>query len=107
MVNRLNNNTELKWDANTDADIAGYEIVYRDTTAAEWTNSIPVPIEGVSNALVAAATSAGGNADMNYVVKAMSKDNYSLACVPSIRPGNGVPCRIHDPCGRVTIATCK
>jgi len=58
MVNRLNNDTELKWDANADADIAGYEVVYRDTTASEWTNAIPV-----------------GNV-LTYVVKGMSKDNY-------------------------------
>ena len=91
MVNRLNNNTELKWDANTDADIAGYEIVYRDTTAAEWTNSIPVPIEGVSNALVAAATGAGGNADMSYVVKSMSKDNYFFGVRAFDKAGNRSP----------------
>src|SRR4030095_2952480 len=39
VVNRLTNDTELKWDENTDADLAGYEIVWRDTTAAEWTDS--------------------------------------------------------------------
>jgi Zn-dependent M28 family amino/carboxypeptidase len=39
VTGRLTNDTELKWDANTDADIAGYEIVWRETTAAEWTDS--------------------------------------------------------------------
>ena len=91
MVNRLNNNTELKWSANTDADIAGYEIVYRDTTAAEWTNSIPVPVEGVSNALTAAASGAGGQADMTYIVKAMSKDNYFFGVRAVDKAGNRSP----------------
>jgi hypothetical protein len=91
MVNRLNNNTELKWSANTDADIAGYEIVYRDTTAAEWTNSISVPVEGVANALTAVATGAGGQADMTYVVKAMSKDNYFFGVRAVDKAGNRSP----------------
>lgn len=73
MVNRLGNDTELKWDANTDADLAGYEIVYRDTTAAEWTNMIPV-----------------GNVT-NYVVKAMSKDNYFFGVRAVDKAGNKSP----------------
>src|SRR6185503_19517704 len=36
---RLSNDTDLKWEANKEPDLAGYEIVWRDTTAAEWTNS--------------------------------------------------------------------
>ena len=91
MVNRLNNNTELKWSANTDADIAGYEIVYRDTTAAEWTNTIPVPIEGVANVLTAAAAGAGGQADVTYVVRAMSKDNYFFGVRAIDKAGNRSP----------------
>ena len=55
---RLTNDTDLKWDANTDADLAGYEVVWRDTTAAEWTHSV----------WVGTATS--------YTAPKMSKDNY-------------------------------
>ena len=54
----LTNDTSLKWDANTDADLAGYEIVWRDTTAPLWTDSKFV-----------------GNVT-NYTFKEMSKDNY-------------------------------
>ncbi|HSB28630.1 MAG TPA: M20/M25/M40 family metallo-hydrolase, partial [Pyrinomonadaceae bacterium] len=36
---RLSNDTDLKWDANKEPDIAGYEIVWRDTTSPVWTNS--------------------------------------------------------------------
>jgi hypothetical protein len=38
----LTNDTTLTWDANTDPDLAGYEIVWRDTTEEDWTNAIPV-----------------------------------------------------------------
>lgn len=54
----LSDNTDLKWDANKEPDLAGYEIVWRDTTAATWTNSRSV-----------------GNVS-SYTMKGMSKDNY-------------------------------
>jgi hypothetical protein len=38
----LTNSTTMTWDANTDPDLAGYEIVWRETTAPDWTNAIPV-----------------------------------------------------------------
>jgi hypothetical protein len=38
----LTNSTTLTWNANTDPDLAGYEIVWRETTAPDWTNAIPV-----------------------------------------------------------------
>ncbi len=38
----LTNNTDLEWDRGTEPDLAGYEVVWRETTAAEWTNTIPV-----------------------------------------------------------------
>ena len=36
---RLTNDTDLKWDANKEPDLAGYEIVWRDTTSPVWTNA--------------------------------------------------------------------
>jgi hypothetical protein len=38
----LTNSTTLTWNTNTDPDLAGYEIVWRETGAADWTNAIPV-----------------------------------------------------------------
>jgi hypothetical protein len=38
----LTNDTQLVWNANTDPDLAGYEVVWRETTAPDWTNAIPV-----------------------------------------------------------------
>lgn len=55
---RLSNDTDLKWDANQEPDLAGYEILWRDTSAALWTNS----------RWVGKVTS--------YTMKGLSKDNY-------------------------------
>src|SRR5687768_11258315 len=66
----LNNDSVLRWDASTDPDIAGYEVVWRDTTAAEWTNAIPV-----------------GNV-ATYTAKAMSKDNFFFGVRAVDKSGN-------------------
>jgi hypothetical protein len=39
---QLTNNTDLAWDRGTEPDLAGYEVVWRETTAPEWTHAIPV-----------------------------------------------------------------
>ena len=36
------NTTTLTWDANTEPNLAGYELLMRETTAADWTNVIRV-----------------------------------------------------------------
>ena len=38
----VTNDTTLSWDMGTDADLAGYEIVVRETTSDEWEKVIPV-----------------------------------------------------------------
>jgi hypothetical protein len=70
---RLTNDTELKWDANTDPDIAGYEIVWRDTTSPVWTNAMYV-----------------GNVT-TWVVKGMSKDNFFFGVRAVDKDGNRSP----------------
>jgi len=70
---RLTNDTELKWDANTDTDLAGYEIVWRETTAPEWTDSSFV-----------------GNVT-NFLVKGRSKDNYFFGVRAVDKAGNKSP----------------
>lgn len=70
---RLTNDTDLKWDANTDTDIAGYEVVWRDTTSAFWTNSLFV-----------------GNVT-TYTAKEMSKDNYFFGVRAVDKNGNKSP----------------
>ncbi|HEX8735029.1 MAG TPA: M28 family metallopeptidase, partial [Pyrinomonadaceae bacterium] len=70
---RLGNDTELKWDAAGDADLAGYEIVWRDTISPVWTNSRAV-----------------GNVT-NFVIKGMSKDNYFFGVRAVDKDGNKSP----------------
>jgi len=36
------NTTTLTWNANPETNLTGYEVVWRETTAADWTNVIPV-----------------------------------------------------------------
>lgn len=51
---RLTNDTDLRWDANPESDLAGYEVVWRDTTEPVWTHSRLVgnvtsfTVEGIS-----------------------------------------------------------
>lgn len=73
LTTRLTNDTDLKWDASTDADLAGYEVVWRDTTAAEWTNSRFV----------------AGTA--TYTAKGMSKDNFFFGVRAVDKEGNKSP----------------
>ena len=73
VTTRLTNDTELKWDANTDVDLAGYESVWRDTTSPEWTDSIFV-----------------GNVT-NFLMKARSKDNYFFGVRAIDKAGNKSP----------------
>ena len=38
----LTNSTTLRWNRGTDADLAGYEVVWRETTSPDWTHVIEV-----------------------------------------------------------------
>ena len=69
----LANDTVIRWDANKETDIAGYEIVWRDTTAATWTNSL-----------------SAGNV-LTYTMKGMSKDNYFFGVRAVDKDGNRSP----------------
>jgi hypothetical protein len=73
ITGRLTNDTDLKWDANADADLAGYEIVWRETNQPFWTNS----------QFVGAVT--------NFTMKEMSKDNYFFGVRAIDKAGNRSP----------------
>ena len=84
---RLQNDTELKWDANTEPDLTGYEIVWRDTTAPVWTNSKAV-----------------GNVT-SFMMKGMSKDNYFFGVRAIDKEGNRSAVTYPKPLGRIAPAT--
>ncbi|WP_203826391.1 M20/M25/M40 family metallo-hydrolase [Actinoplanes palleronii] len=39
---QLTNQTTLRWTVGTEPDLAGYEVVWRETTAPDWTDVLPV-----------------------------------------------------------------
>ena len=73
VTGRLTNDTELRWTANPEPDLAGYEILYRDTVAPYWTHVIPV------------------NRVTTYAVREMSKDNYFFGVRAVDREGHRSP----------------
>jgi acetylornithine deacetylase/succinyl-diaminopimelate desuccinylase-like protein len=73
IAQRLSNDTELRWEANKEPDLADYEIVWRETTDAVWTNSKPV-----------------GNVT-SFTMKGMSKDNYFFGVRAVDKDGNKSP----------------
>ncbi len=79
LTTRLTNDTDLKWDANKEPDLAGYEIVWRDTTSPVWTNARAV-----------------GNVT-SFTMKAMSKDNYFFGVRALDKQGNRSPVSFPHP----------
>lgn len=73
VTTRLGNDTELKWDASNEADIAGYEIVWRDTMSPVWTDSKFV-----------------GNVT-SFVMPNMTKDNWFFGVRAIDKAGNKSP----------------
>lgn len=79
LTTRLTNDTDLKWDANKETDLAGYEIVWRDTTSPVWTNARAV-----------------GNVT-SFTMKGMSKDNYFFGVRAVDKQGNKSPASFPHP----------
>ena len=70
---RLTNDTDLKWDANKEPDLAGYEIVWRDTTSPVWTDSRAVGMV------------------TSFTMTSKSKDNYFFGVRAFDKEGNKSP----------------
>jgi hypothetical protein len=66
----LSVDTQLEWQPNPEPDLAGYEIVYRDTTEPTWTHTIKV-----------------GNVT-SFTVKGITKDNFLFGVRAIDRDGN-------------------
>jgi hypothetical protein len=69
----LTNSTTLTWAANNEPDLAGYEIVWRDTTAPEWQHSV-----------------SAGNVT-RFTVPKVSKDNEIFGVRAIDKQGNASP----------------
>lgn len=82
IISRLSDDTELHWDANTEPDLAGYEIVWRETTAPAWTNSKSV------------------GKVTSFTLKGMSKDNYFFGVRAIDNDGNRSPVTYPTPMTR-------
>jgi hypothetical protein len=70
IVARLENDTTLRWSASQAPDLAGYEVVWRDTTAPAWEHALYV-----------------GNVT-NVVMKELSKDNLQFGVRALDRDGH-------------------
>lgn len=74
---KLENDSSLVWRANTEPDLAGYRIVWRETTAAQWQGS-----QDVGN--VTEATVKLSKDNYFFGVQAIDKDgNVSVATYPT------------------------
>jgi len=72
----LQNDTTLRWDANPEPDLAGYRIVWRETTAPLWQNHKDV-------GLVTRFTLPVSKDNVVFGVQALDKDgNVSVASFP-------------------------
>ena len=73
VTRRLTPDTELQWQANTEPNLAGYEVVWRETTSPTWTHH-----RFVGNVL-------------QYTVVGLSKDNYIFGVRAVDRAGRRSP----------------
>jgi len=70
---RLENDTTLRWAANREPDVAGYRIVWRDTTAPDWQHARDV-----------------GDVT-RFTLAGVAKDNYVFGVEAYDRDGNVSP----------------
>ncbi|HEY0728488.1 MAG TPA: M28 family metallopeptidase [Pyrinomonadaceae bacterium] len=82
IVSRLSDDTELRWEANKEPDLYGYEIVWRDTAWPTW--------QGVKS--VGKVTS--------FTLKGMSKDNYFFGVRAVDKEGHRSPVTFPRPVTR-------
>jgi hypothetical protein len=80
---KLENDTTLRWDGNPEPDLAGYRVVWRDTTAPLWEHHKDV-------GLVTRVTLPVSKDNVIFGVQAIDKDgNVSVASFPTPLPAPG------------------
>jgi hypothetical protein len=82
IISRLSDDTELRWEANKEPDLYGYEIVWRDTAFHSWQGSQSV-----------------GNVT-SFTLKGMSKDNYFFGVRAVDKEGHRSPVTFPRPMTR-------
>ena len=74
------NTTTLSWDANPEPDLAGYEVVMRETTSPDWTSAV-----GVGNVTTVTLNISKDN--VQFGLRAIDKAGHrSPAAFPQVRP---------------------
>lgn len=69
VTEKLENGTTLRWEASPEPDVAGYEVVWRETTSAQWTNAMDV-------GMVTTSTLNLCKDDWFFGVRAYDKEGY-------------------------------
>jgi hypothetical protein len=82
IISRLSDDTELRWEANKEPDLYGYEIVWRETAWPVWQGVRPV-----------------GNVT-SFTLKGMSKDNYFFGVRAIDKEGHRSPVTFPRPMTR-------
>lgn len=82
IVSRLSDDTELRWEANKEPDLYGYEIVWRDTAWPTWQGVKPV------------------GKVTSFTLKGMSKDNYFFGVRAVDKEGHRSPVTFPRPVTR-------
>jgi len=79
LTQALTNDTDLVWTRGAEPDLAGYEVVWRETTDPDWTHVIPV-------------------GDVTSVPSPTSRRTTSIsACAPSTTAGHHSPAAFPTP----------
>jgi hypothetical protein len=69
ITSQLTNDTTLRWQRGTEPDLAGYEVLWRETTAPDWTHVIPVGD-------VTTATIDLSKDNVQFAVRAVDRDGH-------------------------------
>ncbi|MEV6489689.1 aminopeptidase, partial [Actinoplanes sp. NPDC051633] len=78
-TSQLTNSTTLRWQGGTEPDLAGYEVVWRESTLPDWTH-------GVLVGRVTSATIDVSKDNVQFGVRAIDRDGHrspAAAPVPS------------------------
>lgn len=76
LTKQLETTTSIRWDPSPEPDVAGYEIVVRETTAPAWTVLSTLEIEGAVTKPITVADINLSKDNFFFGVRAFDKDGY-------------------------------